>query len=219
MLFNYQDENDYQIDVATPEGVEQYSRIIGRSAQFGITHIVFEPQNSLRSSRFNATDAWGWESGLWMTMGEQVRQGRWDPRLQRLPPELQRLVDGAGERGIRLCAYVYPVLAFAESEDWLFEHDGRLWASLGVRSFQDWLSSTLIAFTNISGHGGYAWDYTFFVDPRTGNEYSQWRGWMEVIGRIRTAFPDAVFDHRQLNHIYGPWYQLAGSYGEAPAGE
>ena len=26
-------------------------------------------------------------------------------------------------------------------------------------------------------------------------------------------------DHRQLNHMFGPWYQLAGSYAEPLAGD
>eukprot|EP00047_Mylnosiga_fluctuans_P014153 m.35740 g.35740 ORF g.35740 m.35740 type:complete len:1056 (+) comp5354_c0_seq1:167-3334(+) len=213
------DENDYQIDVSTPYGVQQYQRIIDRNAQFGVTHIVFEPQDSLQSSRFNATDAWGWESGLWMTMGEQVREGRWDPQSMRLPSELQAIVDYAFAQNIRLCAYVYPVLAFAESSQWLFERDGRVWASLADESFQDWLSEALIAFANLTHGGGFAWDYTFFNDPRPGNEYSQWRGWMRVIEAVRAAFPDVVMDHRQLNHVYGPWYQKAGSYAEPIAGD
>lgn len=36
---------------------------------------------------------------------------------------------------------------------------------------------------------------------------------MLVLQRLRAVFPDIVMDHRQLNHQYGPWYQLAGSYG------
>ena len=59
------DENDYQIDIATADGMQQYRNIIDRNSQFGVGHIVFEPQNSLRASRYNATDAWGWESGEW----------------------------------------------------------------------------------------------------------------------------------------------------------
>lgn len=50
------DENDYQIDVGTEEGMTEYKRIIDRNAEFGVTHIVYEPFNSLRSSRKTATD-------------------------------------------------------------------------------------------------------------------------------------------------------------------
>ena len=190
-------------------------RIIDRAAELGLTHVVFEPQDSLRSSRFNASDAWGWESGLWMTMGEQIRTGAWTPGGSvAFPPELQELVDYAASRNVRLCAYVYPVLAFAASSEWLFARDGRVWASLASPEFQDWLSTTLITFVKQTGRGGFAWDYTFFNDPRPGTEYSQWRGWMNVIAAIRAAVPEVVMDHRQLNHVYGPWYQLAGSYGE-----
>ena len=40
------DENDYQIDIASPAGRAEYKRIIDRNAQFGITHIVYEPRNT-----------------------------------------------------------------------------------------------------------------------------------------------------------------------------
>ncbi len=96
-----------------------------------------------------------------MAMGEQVREGRWAPTTDRIPPELQALVDYAWQRGIRLVAYVYPVLAFAESEEWLFEQDGRLWASLANVPFQNWLTDALIAFANQTHGGGFAWDYTY----------------------------------------------------------
>ena len=52
-------ENDYQIDIATPEGRAEYKRIIDRAAQFGITSLLFAPQNSDVSSRANNSDAWG----------------------------------------------------------------------------------------------------------------------------------------------------------------
>ena len=41
------DENDYQIDVGTTPGQTEYKRIIDRNAEFGVTHIVYEPANTL----------------------------------------------------------------------------------------------------------------------------------------------------------------------------
>ena len=52
------DENDYQIDVGTEAGMTEYKRIIDRNAEFGVTHIVYEPFNSLRASRKTATDGY-----------------------------------------------------------------------------------------------------------------------------------------------------------------
>ena len=46
-------------DVGTAAGQTEYHRIIDRNAEFGSTHIVYEPTNSLRGSRFNTTDGWG----------------------------------------------------------------------------------------------------------------------------------------------------------------
>ena len=57
----------------------RYKRIIDRNAELGVTHIVYEPFNSLRSSRKTATDGWGWEGSLWLSMGEQIRNGSWAP--------------------------------------------------------------------------------------------------------------------------------------------
>ena len=47
--------------MGTLAGQEEYKRIIQRNAEFGVTHIVYEPHNSLHSTRFNTTDGWGWE--------------------------------------------------------------------------------------------------------------------------------------------------------------
>ena len=55
----------------------RYKRIIDRNSQLGVTHIVYEPRNTLVSSRFNTTDGWGWEGSLWLSMGEQLREGSW----------------------------------------------------------------------------------------------------------------------------------------------
>ena len=55
------DENDYQIDVGTAAGRTDYKRIIDMNAQLGVTHVVYEPQNTLHGSLHNTTDGWGWE--------------------------------------------------------------------------------------------------------------------------------------------------------------
>ncbi|KAH8045540.1 hypothetical protein JL721_12599 [Aureococcus anophagefferens] len=56
------DESDYQLDVATAEGRAEYDRIFASNAALGITHVVYEPQNSAHASRFKTTDNWGWEA-------------------------------------------------------------------------------------------------------------------------------------------------------------
>ena len=70
------DESDYQIDAGTEAGRTEYKRIIDRNAEFGVTHIVYEPRNTRHSTRFNSTDGWGWEGSLWFSMGEQIREQR-----------------------------------------------------------------------------------------------------------------------------------------------
>ena len=42
---------------------------------------------------------------------------------------------------------------------------------------------------------------------------------MRVLRLLRDAHPEIVMDHRQQNHGFGPWYQLAGTYAEPIAGD
>jgi hypothetical protein len=42
---------------------------------------------------------------------------------------------------------------------------------------------------------------------------------MRILAALRAEYPDMVMDHRQTAHIWGPWYQLAGSYLEPIAGD
>ena len=93
-------ENDYQIDIATPEGRAEYKRIIDRAAQVGITTLLFAPQNSDVSSRANNTDAWGWEQLLWFGMGQRLRLGLWTPR-DPLPASLLEMLAYFKSKGVR----------------------------------------------------------------------------------------------------------------------
>ena len=42
---------------------------------------------------------------------------------------------------------------------------------------------------------------------------------MAILATLCSDFPDLVMDHRQTAHVWGPWYQLAGSYAEPIAGD
>ena len=42
---------------------------------------------------------------------------------------------------------------------------------------------------------------------------------MTILAELRAHYPEMVMDHRQTAHIWGPWYQLAGSYIEPIAGD
>eukprot|EP00939_MAST-03C_sp_MAST-3C-sp1_P002884 g2884.t1 len=210
------DENDYQIDVGSAAGVEEYKRIIDRNAQFGVTHIVYEPRNTLHASRFNSTDGWGWEASLWFSLGEAIREGTWSPKREasEVPSDILAMVAYAKQKDIKLLAYVYPCLLFQEmSEYWL---DGAL--DLSSPRASRWLSETLLAFANRTYAGGFAFDHDIFAGDSS-KQYSQWRSWMWILKNLRDAFPDIVMDHRQTNHMWGPWYQLAGSYAEPIAGD
>src|SRR5947208_740548 len=57
--------NDYQIDVATPAGRNEYARLLDRAAGLGAEYVVFAPSNSALSRREESVDDWSWEHGLW----------------------------------------------------------------------------------------------------------------------------------------------------------
>eukprot|EP00948_MAST-09A_sp_MAST-9A-sp1_P003307 g3307.t1 len=219
------DENDYQIDVGTSTGRQEYERIFSRNHDFGVTHIVYEPRNTLHASRFNATDGWGWEASLWFGMGEQIREGSWDPRFDNVPTDILNMVDLAKKKyGIGLLAYVYPCLAFealAGTKAMADKLDGYNPIDLGVPAAQNYLIDIFVAFMEKTGAQGFAWDHDIFTsapDHGTG-PYAQWRGWMRILKTLRDLYPNMVMDHRQTAHKWGPWYHLAGSYSEPIAGD
>ena len=211
------DENDYQIDVGTEEGRAEYSRIFDRNAELGISHIVYEPRNSLHSSRFNATDDWGWEGSLWFSMGEQLRSGRWDPRNDPMPQDILDAVASARSKNIGLMAYAYPTMQFEALRKY-FVAGGTNALSLAPAKVQEYFIEVMTAFLKKSGGAGFAWDHGIFAGDKS-LQYAQWRGFARILRTLRERFPNIVMDHRQTNHMWGPWYDLSGSYAEPIAGD
>lgn len=212
------DVNDYQIDVGTEEGRIEYRRLIDRNSQYGVTHMVFEPQNTLHSNRFESTDGWGWEDLLWFSMGIQLRKGKWDPRTDDVPEDILDMVRYAAGKGVQMMAYVYPCLAFEKMRAHFTGKAAGNILSLAPVEVQDYMIEVMTAFMRKTGAAGFAWDHDITAGPAT-LEYAQWRGWMRILAALRTQFPDMVMDHRQTAHAWGPWYQLAGSYDEPIAGD
>jgi len=68
-------ENDYQIDVGTPEGIEEYKRIMDRAAELGANYLLYTPANRELSRLEDNADAWGWENLLWFGLGQKIRKG------------------------------------------------------------------------------------------------------------------------------------------------
>jgi hypothetical protein len=173
------DENDYQIDVGTEEGMTEYKRIIDRNAEFGVTHIVYEPFNSLRASRKTATDGWGWEGSLWLSMGEQVRNGSWAPKTDKMPAEIQSMIDYASAKNVKLMGYVYPCLDFVGGSGVPAALKGGS-MDLSNRPFQKWMTQTMLDFLDVTGGGGFAWDHNIYAGgPEF--QYAQWRAWMTIL--------------------------------------
>lgn len=207
--------NDYQIDIATESGREEYTRVLQRAAELGAEHVLFAPTNSDLGRREDSVDDWMWENLLWLGLGQKIRRNEWDPKTSPMPPTVQAMLDTARAKGLRLVAYVYPVVAFSQSDAWLAtrpnQPDGKKYANLGYRSLQDWLIETLEAFHARTGISGYSFDHTFLGFEGT-SRYAQWWGWRRVMEELRRRIPDLVIDGRQAYHLYGPWGWLAGSF-------
>jgi hypothetical protein len=215
-------ENDYQIDVATPEGREEYKRIIDRSAELGLDYILYAPTHSEMGNREETADDWNWESVLWLGMGVQIRKGLWDPEHDDLPASITEMLDYAKSKNIKLVSYLYPVMPFEGNPEWIVEgtpyHGKKRNASIGVRSFQDWLIHKLSAFYERTGIGGYSYDYTFLWYEGT-SRYAQWAGWKRIKEELRRKYPEMVIDGRQLDMCYGPWTWVSGSYPHPTASD
>ena len=206
--------NDYQIDVSTPEGRQEYKRIFDAAASVGADYFLYAPTNLDLARREDSLDDWSWENLLWLGLGQKIRKNEWNPRTSPVPASLQEMLDYAKSKNLKLLAYVYPVLPFRGNPAWLVSPKGnptRHYANLGFRSLQDWLIDTLVAFHGRLGLGGYAFDHTFLGYDGT-SRYAQWHGWRRVMEELRRRVPDIVIDGRQAYHLYGPWSWLAGSY-------
>jgi hypothetical protein len=203
-------ENDYQIDVSTGAGREEYKRIIDRAVELGCDHLLFAPSNTVLAQEKYDTDSWHWEHVLWLGLGQKIRKDEWSPESDQVPASVQELLDYARAKNIKLVAYVYPILPFAQNPEWLVGEDKNA-AILASRSLQDWLIKSMVTFYRRTGIGGYSFDYAFLWLPGA-TQYAQWWGWRRVMESLRQAEPDMVIDGRQAYQHYGPWIWLAGSY-------
>ena len=207
--------NDYQIDVSKPEGRQEYKRVIDVTSELGIEDLLYAPANYALARIEKDTDDWNWEHVLWLGLGQQIREGRWDVNRSPLPVSIQEMLNYAKSKQVGLLAYVYPSLPFAQNATWLVTDSNKgeknLYANLASREFQDFLITELRVFKRRTGIAGFSFDYTFLNLPGA-SRYSQWWGWRRVMESLRRADPKIVIDGRQTYQAYGPWSWLAGSY-------
>jgi len=186
-------ENDYQVDVGTPEGRAEYRRVIDRAAEMGCEHSLFTPANREVSRLEDNTDAWGWENVLWLGLGQKIRRGEWNPDTDQVPPSLQEVLDHAKARNVRLVAYVYPTLGFLQDPEWTRWAEGKtggyVGCDTGVRSFQDWLVDRLVAFQKRTGVSGYSFDHWWIAYDKASSKYAQWNGCRRILEELRRRIP------------------------------
>ncbi|MGA8027081.1 MAG: hypothetical protein WB992_08035 [Bryobacteraceae bacterium] len=206
--------NDYQIDVATPEGRAEYKRVLDTTSALGIRTLLYSPANLALARMEQDADAWNWEHVLWLGFGQKLREGDWNPETGEIPSSVSEMLDYAKAKHVGLLAYVYPSLPFAQNPGWLVKIPNRteknVSATLASRDFQDFLLKELLVFMKRTGIAGYSFDYTFLNLP--GSAYAQWWGWCRVLKGLREGAPEIVIDGRQTYQEYGPWSWLAGSY-------
>jgi len=208
-------ENDYQIDVGTPEGVEEYKRIVDRAAELGVNRLLYTPANSALSKLEDNADDWGWENVLWFGLGQKLRKGEWDPRRDEVPAGVKAMLDYAASKNVRLMAYAYPSLPFLQKPEWTAwagPNAAKSPADTGLRSFQDWWLDRLLAFMRTTGAAGYSFDHWWIALDKASSKYAQWYGARRVLEGLRREAFDAVVDGRQQYQNFGPWTWLGGSY-------
>jgi hypothetical protein len=209
-------ENDYQIDVGTPEGVEEYKRIMDRAAELGVTHLLYTPANGTLSKLEDNADSWGWENVLWFGLGQKLRKGEWDPRRDEIPAGLKEMLSYAASKNLKLMAYAYPSLPFLQNPEWTAwagaDAAPKSSADTGLRSFQDWWLDKLLAFMRTTGAAGFSFDHWWIALDKASSKYAQWYGCRRVLEGLRREAFDAVVDGRQQYQNFGPWTWLAGSY-------
>ncbi len=209
-------ENDYQIDVGTPEGEVEYKRIMDRAAELGVTHLLYTPANSALSRLEDNADSWGWENVLWFGLGQKLRKGEWDPSRDDVPAGLKAMLEYAASKDLKLMAYAYPSLPFLQDPDWTAwagaEAAPKSGADTGLRSFQDWWLDKFLAFMKTTGAGGFSFDHWWIAQDKASSKYAQWFGCRRILEGLRREAFDAVVDGRQQYQNFGPWTWLAGSY-------
>ena len=129
--------NDYQIDIATPEGRTEYKRILDMAAALGAEHVLFAPANSEVSRRAASRDDWGWENVLWLGLGQKIRRNEWDPATGAIPSSVREMLDYAQSKNLRLVAYVYPVMGVQQNTrlaDRAEAASARIWATTSFRT-------------------------------------------------------------------------------------
>jgi len=211
-------ENDYQIDVATPEGWAEYQRILDMAGQLGAGSTLFAPSNSALAALKDNRDAWGWENLLFFGLGQKIRKGEWVPGRDPVPASLRTMLDTGAANGLKFVAYAYPTLPFLQDPAWTAWAKGELGGYRGVdtgqRGFQDWWVNTLVDFVKATGAGGFSFDHWWIAydDPAATSKYTQWFGTRRILEELRRRVPDIVIDGRQQYMSFGPWTWLAGSY-------
>ena len=203
-------ENDYRIDVATPQGQSEYKRIIDQTAAVGCLNLLYAPSNSALSSGVKSEDLGVWENVLWLGLGQKIRQGKWDPESDPVPLSVKAMQDYAAKHDVKLDAYVYPSLP------WRPAWSTGEWANCANREFQDWLIGKLVDFqrkTEVSGYWFENWqlDEGRRLNYAEASPYAQWYGCRWILESLHDRLPDLMIGGG-ANVKPSPWTWLAVTF-------
>ena len=151
--------------------------------------------------------------------GRRSGKGEWDPRTDAVPASRAgdarlREAEEREARRLRLsgrCRSRRTPSGSSRAPD----RPNRKYASLGVRSLQDWLIEELVAFQQQDRHRRLR--LRPHVPHLRGHEPLRAVGGLAARdgGAAASALPDIAIDGRQAYHLYGPW-SLAGRQLSAP---
>ena len=216
-------ENDYQIDFATAEGKVEYRRIIDQAAAMGCQYVLYTPSHSTLAPLNESRDAWKWESNLMLNLGQKFRKGEWVAGKDKIPTDIQDILNYAKSKNVKLLAYAYPSLPYMQNPEWTewLTKQGKkpsnyLTVDTGLRSFQDWYIDSLVDFCEATGCAGFSFDHWWTAyKPDLGDVssiYQQWYGCRRILENLRERMPQVIIDGRQQYHHFGTWTWLSGTY-------
>lgn len=214
-------ENDFEIDINTPEGEAAYTRMLDLLAEIGCEYTIFSPGGGDYPQRPDG----GWQHVMWLGLGALVADCKWTPDTP-LAPGMQKMLDLAKAKGIGVLAYVNPAYRFGfDDSPWQrMSRDGTRQdeCCYACDEFREWLTRTLIEFKNAYGLAGYCIDFigehhpcfdpTHNHLPGEKTHLAGWRAFQSITRALNEVDPDIIIDGRLCTFRFAPFSTAGITY-------